>query len=113
MPDDHSKLVPLLPIPNRTVKRLSADDSAGSRVKVGHRQAITALKTPHSIECGVLFPHLYPCVEMFGDSSCEKSPNICGFALICVILQGFADRGGVAQEIEWFIKNIQPISVGV
>ena len=24
--DDHSELVPLLPIPNRTVKRLSADD---------------------------------------------------------------------------------------
>ena len=40
MPDDHSKLVPLLPIPNRTVKRLSADDSADSCVKVGHRQAI-------------------------------------------------------------------------
>ena len=39
-PDDHSKVVPLLPIPNRTVKRLSADDSADSRVKVGHRQAI-------------------------------------------------------------------------
>ena len=39
MPDDHSKLVPLLPIPNRTVKRLRADDSADSRVKVGHRQA--------------------------------------------------------------------------
>ncbi|MDO8717588.1 MAG: hypothetical protein Q7K20_01195, partial [Polaromonas sp.] len=32
--------VPLLPIPNRTVKRLSADDSADSRVKVGHRQAL-------------------------------------------------------------------------
>lgn len=46
MPDDHSELVPLLPIPNRTVKRLSADDSAGSRVKVGHRQALTAQKTP-------------------------------------------------------------------
>ena len=44
MPDDHSKVVPLLPIPNRTVKRLSADDSADSRVKVGHRQALTALK---------------------------------------------------------------------
>ncbi len=42
MPDDHSKLVPLLPIPNRTVKRLSADDSADPRVKVGHRQALTA-----------------------------------------------------------------------
>ena len=39
MPDDHSKVAPLLPIPNRTVKRLSADDSADSRVKVGHRQA--------------------------------------------------------------------------
>ena len=46
MPDDHSEVVPLLPIPNRTVKRFCADDSAGSRVKVGHRQAITA-KTPH------------------------------------------------------------------
>ena len=42
MPDDHSEVVPLLPIPNRTVKRLSADDSAGSRVKVGHRQAINS-----------------------------------------------------------------------
>ena len=42
LPDDHSKLVPLLPIPNRTVKRLSADDSADSRVKVGHRQALIA-----------------------------------------------------------------------
>ena len=40
MPDDHSEVVPLLPIPNRTVKRLCADDSADSRVKVGHRQAV-------------------------------------------------------------------------
>ena len=48
MPDDHSEVVPLLPIPNRTVKRLSADDSAGSRVKVGHRQAITAKTPSHS-----------------------------------------------------------------
>ena len=46
MPDDHSKVVPLLPIPNRTVKRLSANDSADSRVKVGHRQAITASIPP-------------------------------------------------------------------
>ena len=27
MPDDHSEVEPLLPIPNRTVKRFSADDS--------------------------------------------------------------------------------------
>ena len=38
-PDDHSKVVPLLPIPNRTVKRLCADDSGRTSVKVGHRQA--------------------------------------------------------------------------
>ena len=39
MPDDHSELVPPLPIPNRTVKRLYADDSAATSVKVGYRQA--------------------------------------------------------------------------
>ena len=46
MPDDHSDVVPLLPIPNRKVKRVCADDSADPRVKVGHRQAITARNTP-------------------------------------------------------------------
>jgi hypothetical protein len=40
MPDDHSESVPPLPIPNRTVKRLCADDSAATSVKVGHRQAL-------------------------------------------------------------------------
>ena len=46
MPDDHSDVVPLLPIPNRTVKRVCANDSAGSRVKVGHRQANYSEKAP-------------------------------------------------------------------
>ena len=55
MPDDHSKLVPLLPIPNRTVKRLCADDSAGSRVKVGHRQAIKKTYTQSETGCNVDF----------------------------------------------------------
>lgn len=50
MPDDHSKVAPLLPIPNRTVKRLCADDSADSRVKVGHRQALIA--NPPMLERG-------------------------------------------------------------
>ena len=49
MPDDHSEVVPLLPIPNRTVKRLCADDSADSRVKVGHRQANTRAKRPSKL----------------------------------------------------------------
>ena len=35
---DHSGLVPLLPISNRTVKRTSADDSMDAHAKVGHRQ---------------------------------------------------------------------------
>ena len=52
MPDDHSEVVPLLPIPNRTVKRLCADDSAGSRVKVGHRQASTPPKPPSQFAIG-------------------------------------------------------------
>jgi hypothetical protein len=54
MPDDHSKLDPLLPIPNRTVKRLSADDSAGSRVKVGHCQALMP-QNAHSVEWAFCF----------------------------------------------------------
>ena len=54
MPDDHSKVVPLLPIPNRKVKRLSADDSADSRVKVGHRQA-SILEKPSVKTEGFLF----------------------------------------------------------
>ena len=55
MPDDHSDLVPLLPIPNRTVKRICADDSAGSRVKVGHRQALTA-ESAQSRDWALSFP---------------------------------------------------------
>ena len=54
MPDDHSELVPLLPIPNRTVKRLCADDSADTRVKVGHRQAIQPENAP-SVDGAFLF----------------------------------------------------------
>ena len=54
MPDDHSEVVPLLPIPNRTVKRFCADDSAGSRVKVGHRQAIT-VKNAQSCDWAFFF----------------------------------------------------------
>ena len=46
MPDDHSELVPPLPIPNRTVKRLYADDSAATSVKVGYRQASYLEKAP-------------------------------------------------------------------
>ena len=53
MPDDHSKLVPPLPIPNRTVKQLCADDSAATSVKVGYRQASYKEKTPPGDPGGV------------------------------------------------------------
>ena len=53
MSDDHSELVPLLPIPNRTVKRLCADDSVRPYVKVGHRQTPYKVKTPQVQTWGV------------------------------------------------------------
>ena len=55
-PDDHSELVPLLPIPNRTVKRLCADDSGRTSVKVGHRQAFIA-QNPQLNAAGFVFGH--------------------------------------------------------
>lgn len=48
MPDNDSRLVPLLPIPNRTVKRFCADDSAVTSVKVGYCQAMSIKKPPVS-----------------------------------------------------------------
>ena len=68
MPDDHSKLVPLLPIPNRTVKRLCADDSAGSRVKVGHRQALIAPIPPSPFGLGGF--------ALWGVKTAVLSPNL-------------------------------------
>ncbi len=91
MPDDHSKLVPLLPIPNRTVKRLSADDSAGSRVKVGHRQAVTAAESPARLSGA--FCSVHPAsAGVFGDSLVKNLQTHCKFAHYCAILAGFADR---------------------
>ena len=54
MPDDHSELEPPLPIPNRTVKRYRADDSAVTSVKVGYRQAISP-KAPDTLVRGFFF----------------------------------------------------------
>ena len=47
----HSSLEPRLPIPNRTVKRVCADDSVPfAHAKVGYRQAIFKRKSPGSKE---------------------------------------------------------------
>ena len=100
MPDDHSKLVPLLPISNRTVKRLSADDSAGSRVKVGHRQASNSPKRLTD-RWGVFF---------------RRHKNLLKKAQKRDTIEGFADRSEARRGNKnclGFFKNIQPISVGV
>ena len=46
LPGGYSNLEPLLPIPNRTVKRVCADDSVHSHAKVGHRQTIQRKPDP-------------------------------------------------------------------
>ena len=79
MPDDHSEVVPLLPIPNRTVKRLSADDSADARVKVGHRQALTARNA--QVLLGVFFKTSSDSVGCFKENAKKRA-----------IIQGSADR---------------------
>jgi hypothetical protein len=77
MPDDHSKLVPLLPIPNRTVKRLSADDSADSRVKVGHRQALTVRNAQLVAQpAGLFFCELCCFFVWFIVDDANKKPKI-------------------------------------
>ena len=53
--DDHSEVVPRLPIPNRIVKRLCADDSGRTSVKVGHRQAFILLRPEEISLRGVRF----------------------------------------------------------
>ena len=47
--DDHSEVEPLLPIPNRNVKRFCADDSGPAPVKVGHRQTPYSSKSPYRV----------------------------------------------------------------
>ena len=100
MPDDHSKLVPLLPISNRTVKRLSADDSADSRVKVGHRQASNSPKRL-TVRWGVFFRRH------------KKSFKESAKAWYNRRLR-WSQRGKQSSsKLLGFFKNIQPISVGV
>ena len=97
MPDDHSDVVPLLPIPNRTVKRLCADDSADSRVKVGHRQAI---KPENALSSERAFFS-----ENIGDVADGSEENVKRFQdeEIHAIIQGFADHGEVSgkKKNEW------------
>ena len=72
MSDDHSAAEPPLPIPNRTVKRRSADDSEPALVKVGHRQALTAAKKPPP---GVAFLFARPLQRPRPDALLQSPPG--------------------------------------
>ena len=72
------------------MKRFSADDSAGSRVKVGHRQAITA-KTPSHVTGRFLQYLQNGGVE-------ENAKSVCSAAQNCAILQGFADHSKASKR---------------
>ena len=83
MPDDHSEVAPLLPIPNRTVKRLCANDSADSRVKVGHRQAPNA-RNAQSLDWA-FFLEIMKIFKKNAKKRCR--------------IQGFADHGEAKKEV--------------
>ena len=55
LPGGYSNLEPLFPIPNRTVKRVCADDSVHSHAKVGHRQTISTEKARSPRGSGFFF----------------------------------------------------------
>ena len=105
MPDDHSEVVPLLPIPNRTVKRLCADDSAGSRVKVGHRQALIARRPVYGR--GVSISTLKKSVDGSAETVLESKAS-----LIVAELVGEGEMS-ILLGLLGIVNNIQPISVGV
>jgi hypothetical protein len=91
--DDHSKVVPRLPIPNRTVKRLCADDSGHSSVKVGHRQALMP-KTPSGNPGGVFlwpskthYKNVNITARAYGNpcnSACNSLPQTTLPSLMCL-----------------------------
>ncbi|WP_307617404.1 hypothetical protein, partial [Variovorax boronicumulans] len=58
-----------------TVKRVSADDSAGSRVKVGHRQALTAQKPPVRLDWGFLLWREEPLYSRYLNAQEQKKPD--------------------------------------
>ena len=100
MLDDHSKLAPLLPIPNRTVKRLRADDSADSRVKVGHRQALTALNQPGQLLLTEGSAGLFLWDQRFLHKLC-----IADYSLYLALLRECMQRG-ILLEFEQYVEFV-------
>ena len=72
-PDNHSEVEPPLPIPNRVVKRFSADDSADSCAKVGHCQAPTKANALSPLEVGHLLLGCAKQAPTFGATKTRSS----------------------------------------
>ena len=72
MPDGYSRAVPPLPIPNRTVKRFCADDSADTGVKVGYCQAIPLTKSPPYNKAGIFLCARHERVLMGVSPECRR-----------------------------------------
>ena len=67
MPDDHSEVEPLLPIPNRTVKRFSADDSE-HLARESRTSSGKLLTNPQASNLGVCSFVRPPLIERAGGS---------------------------------------------
>jgi hypothetical protein len=107
MPDDHSDVVPLLPIPNRKVKRVCADDSADSRVKVGHRQAITAGKAP-PVMVG-LFYFLF--ANTFGIRATANTFRVTARTPLTMRFATQANRKGCDRSVLWTVgEELNPMT---
>ena len=96
--DDHSELAPLLPIPNRTVKRLSADDSVDYQCESRSSSDSLQTTTPSSMRALLFLGLLYRIAQqthsnksdlsfnksMFGASFLQTTPFWLGGVFKCI-----------------------------
>ena len=76
LPGGYSNLEPLLPIPNRTVKRVCADDSVHSHAKVGHRQTNPRSPIPRGVGLFCLQILTFACPDFMSWKACGGSATM-------------------------------------
>ena len=99
MPDDHSNSVPPLPIPNRTVKRDYADDSAATSVKVGYRQASYLRNLRRNVE--VFFRSAPPMGALLWVQVPPQGLIQCSMLRACASGRGLAVRPFPVADRQW------------
>ena len=88
--DEHSVLEPPLPIPNRTVKRDRANDSAHPCVKVGHRQTHPSNPPEAQSFRGFLFGNTERTTQKLRKAMSIRGAGISPCALLRDLLADFA-----------------------